>query len=280
MVAENRGNMSKSYAGNRRQKLLDQLQLRRSYLDKQRRTLARCIARAPEGNLRITKVRGRDSYYLRTDSADLNGKYIPKKNTELIRKLAQKDYNIKAMNAIDQEQKAIDAFLNAQTSLPEELYYELSPARRKLVTPIEQTDEEFIREWLSEVYDTSSAYEINTDLVTKRGERVRSKSELIIANTLYEMGVPYKYERPLYLKGMGTVHPDFTVLNVRLRKVFFWEHQGMLDREEYAERTAQKMCAYVANGLLPGRDLILSYETKDWQLSTSVIEMIIKEFCL
>ena len=50
--------------------------------------------------------------------------------------------------------------------------------------------------------------------------------------------------------------------------------------EEYAELTARKMCAYVANGYLPGRDLILSYETKECQLSVPVIEMIIREFCM
>ena len=272
--------MKNIYAGNRRQVILDQLRLRRSDLEKMCKILTKHVARAPEGSLRINKVRGRDCYYLRTDSNDLNGRYISKKDMALIRKLAQKDYDIKALNAIDLERKAIDAFLKAQSPLPEEIFYDLSPARRELVTPIEATDEDFVKAWLAEEYDTSSAREINTDLITNRGERVRSKSELIIANILYALGIPYKYECPLYLEGMGIVHPDFTILNVRLRKVLYWEHQGMLDREEYAELTARKMCAYVANGYLPGRDLILSYETKECQLSVPVIEMIIREFCM
>ena len=35
--------------------------------------------------------------------------------------------------------------------------------------------------------------------------------------------VPYHYEAPLYLKGRGIIHPDFTVLNIRTRQEYYWE---------------------------------------------------------
>lgn len=47
-------------------------------------------------------------------------------------------------------------------------------------------------------------------ILTDRGERVRSKTEKIMADYFYRKGIEYKYEQPIYLKGLGTVYPDFS----------------------------------------------------------------------
>lgn len=65
--------------------------------------------------------------------------------------------------------------------------------------------------------------ESTSEFYTAKGEKVRSKSEVIIADVLSREGIPYRYEYPLYLKGIGKVHPDFTVLNVKQRKEIYWE---------------------------------------------------------
>jgi len=70
------------------------------------------------------------------------------------------------------------------------------------------------------------------ELYTAKGERVRSKSEIIIADSLMRAGVPYRYEFPIILNGYGKIYPDFTVLNVGLRKELYWEHLGMMDDSE------------------------------------------------
>lgn len=51
-------------------------------------------------------------------------------------------------------------------------------------------------------------------------ERVRSKSEKILADYFYRRKIPYKYECPLTLKGVGTVYPDFTFLSPKTKKKF------------------------------------------------------------
>lgn len=53
--------------------------------------------------------------------------------------------------------------------------------------------------------------------IRETDERVRSKSEVIIADILNQEGIPYRYECPLQLKGWGKVYPDFTVLSERER---------------------------------------------------------------
>ena len=49
-----------------------------------------------------------------------------------------------------------------------------------------------------------------SNYITDAGERVRSKSELVIANLLYKNNIPYMYECPLKINN-NTVYPDFTV---------------------------------------------------------------------
>ena len=95
---------------------------------------------------------------------------------------------------------------------------------------------------------------------------VRSKSELIIANILYknrEM-LKYKYERPLELmieRHTQTIYPDFTILNVRTGKLVYWEHAGRMDDPRYAANFVKKINTYIDNEIIPGKDLIVTYET-------------------
>ncbi|MBQ9321830.1 MAG: hypothetical protein IJ239_05705, partial [Eubacterium sp.] len=71
----------------------------------------------------------------------------------------------------------------------------------------------YIRNWLDIQYPKKGFSEEGPEFYTSKGERVRSKSEVIIADTLARMGVPYRYEFPIRFSGTGTFHPDFTVLN-------------------------------------------------------------------
>ena len=53
----------------------------------------------------------------------------------------------------------------------------------------------------------------------EKGERVRSKSEKIIADKLYMLGIPYRYEYPLVLDGnykLNTYEKNAIYLGVQL----------------------------------------------------------------
>ena len=70
---------------------------------------------------------------------------------------------------------------------------------------------------------------------------------------------------------MGNIYPDFTVLNVRTRKEMLWEHFGMMDEPEYAEKAVQKIMTYEQNNIFPGENLILTYETRKNPLNQKTI---------
>ncbi|MCB9920221.1 MAG: AAA family ATPase [Planctomycetes bacterium] len=85
---------------------------------------------------------------------------------------------------------------------------------------------------------------------TKRGDLVRSKSEVIIANELFSQGIDrYAYEQPLKLSSGAIRYPDFTIIDHDTGETFYWEHLGMLHNPEYAARWERKLAAYRESGI-------------------------------
>ena len=51
---------------------------------------------------------------------------------------------------------------------------------------------------------------------TKKNELVRTKSEMMLADMYYELGIPYRYEAQLLLKNGKKKYPDFTLLKTKI----------------------------------------------------------------
>ena len=85
---------------------------------------------------------------------------------------------------------------------------------------------------------------------TARGEMVRSKSEVIIADHLANHDIEYGYEQPLTIQGV-TKYPDFTIEDMESGLTFYWEHCGMLHVPSYRRRWEEKLEWYRAQGILP-----------------------------
>lgn len=109
------------------------------------------------------------------------------------------------------------------------------------MNPIVEPVEEFVRRWEEFQYKGKGFEEDDPEFYSDKGERVRSKSKVIIADLLNREGIPYRYECPIYLKGLGLRYPDFTTLNIRKRKEIYWEHFGRMDDPLYAENAKLQM---------------------------------------
>ncbi len=237
------------------------------------------VERAPKGVLNIAKSGNRVQYYFKRDSKDTIRKYLKNKDKKLVKVLCQKDYDIKLIQVAEKELRELIRLRNNYPKVTSEQIYEtLNIDRRKYVTPIEFPDEEYIKEWCSSEFESKMFREGDPEYYTESGERVRSKSEILIANTLKKYNIPYKYEAPLFLKGIGVVYPDFTVLNVRQRKEFYWEHMGMMDNFDYAENALHRINIYERNKIFPGKSLIISHETRKEPINLRSIENIIEEY--
>lgn len=257
------------------------LSARKQYLSKLKEEKLKSLAAAPPGSLRLCRNEKRVQFYHKTTAGDHVGNYIRQQNIQLAQALAQKDYDQKVLRSIESELHAIQSFLKTFPELPVESIYEtLHPTRQALVTPIREPDAQYIQNWQAMEYQKKPFADDAPELYTTNGERVRSKSEIIIADLLHRENIPYRYEYPIHLPGFGKVHPDFTVLNVTSRKEIYWEHLGMMDDPTYAEKALQKIAAYEQAGIFPGESLILTHETKQNPINQKLVLLMIRRYLL
>jgi hypothetical protein len=106
---------------------------------------------------------------------------------------------------------------------------------------------------------------------TERGEKVRSKSEAIIANILNNLGLDYRYEYPIEgNEWPGIRRPDF-VLFSKNHKPLLWEHLGMLDDPDYCARWDAKLEWYRANGFTEGINLFVTRDETGGGLDSQLL---------
>jgi hypothetical protein len=159
------------------------LKERKEYLQQLVKEKNQALQKAPEGWLRTCKHREGWQYYYRNNPKDSNGCYIKEQDMKFAKCLAQRDYDRKLVNTAEQEIKAIDKYFQVMPkTIAEDIYPTLHPARQSIITPIRETDVAYIRKWESVEYKVKEFSEDAPELYTLRGERVRSKSEMLIAD--------------------------------------------------------------------------------------------------
>jgi hypothetical protein len=105
---------------------------------------------------------------------------------------------------------------------------------------------------------TSSPFAEHLIHRTDDGRLVRSKSELVIANMLYGMGIKYEYER--ICEGTvepGVLRPDFSFATPD-GDLILWEHLGLLHLDDYRRGWEWKQKWYEKNGFVLGKTLFTS----------------------
>ncbi|MGN1165878.1 MAG: hypothetical protein ACI4S2_05615 [Lachnospiraceae bacterium] len=265
--------------------LFNELQKKEKELSMLCAQLQEHLQHAPEGKLRISHKRGKPIYYHRTcfkksDPKSL-GKYIRKEDIALAQRLAQKGYEENLLEDIEEQLKAIQKCLQSyDVNALTRAYEKMSQDRKALVKAHILPDDIYAEMWQEEEYSSKGFTANDPEIYTEKNERVRSKSEKILADKFYMKGIPYKYEYPLVLQGYGTVYPDFTILNKRTRKIFYLEHLGMMDDETYAEKAMLKIETYERNGIYPGKQLILTHEMRNRPLNIKIVEGMIEEFLI
>ena len=231
------------------------------------------LDQAPDGSLVLSKSNGSTQYFLKTSSTQKRGTYIEKKNQTLIRELAQKDYDQRILKEIEQQLLHFRSMLKhiPRRGLPD-IFDHLPPQRKALVNPYFLSNEEYKKQWLEVTYKGKSFSDESPCYITENGEMVRSKVEKIIADKLFMMKLPYRYEYPLKLKDLGIVYPDFTILKITTREEIYWEHLGMMDNPSYCQKAIQKLHTYGRNGIYPGKNLIVTFETIQTPLDMRWVE--------
>ena len=240
----------------------------------------------PEGYLKAVLVQNKEGnayqYYHRQKKNDPTGKYIGKADTKLAKQLAQKEYYEKALKVAEKEKDLICRFLqHSDEDALLKVYTEMSEGKRILVEPYVLPDNEYARRWQAKPFVGGKFSADDPAYYTKRGDRVRSKSEQIIADRLFDAGIPYRYEYPFTYESYGEkkqILTDFTALNLRTRSVYRWEHFGRMDDPNYRRTFFWKQSIYSQNDCIPGVGIIFTFEDNDNPLDARYVDKIIEKY--
>lgn len=228
----------------------------------------------PDGKLVHVKAADGERYYVEVRDGERAVRRGITRRPELVATYARKEYLRKALDIIDHDVRTLERAVRRYKRFdPEEVVGSLSSAYRDLpldafyhplvdmvALSLDATDEQRIAshaQWGAQELEPSGYLSEGRTLRTSRGERMRSKAEVLIAETLYSYGIPFRYEQELQV-GHMTFHPDFTFEGAG-GKEFYLEFCGMMDNPAYVESHKRKRSAYEAAGIAEWRNIIYLY---------------------
>lgn len=230
------------------------------------------VKSAPDGTLRIKQGK----YFCMIKGKGLH--YIPKKECEMIKRLAQKEYDLKLVKRHTLEMKIVNTLLSFIERYPvSALFSRLKPERQHLVEPVFITS----AEWKSVRYKHKEFKKGDSVLKTPGGIRMRSKSELLIAGLLEEAGIAYRYEYPFEVKTgkmQKCFHPDFYCFDPESHREFVWEHFGLMDDTSYRLSAEEKLMIYTFSGVFNDKNLVVTFEEKEHPFNPDEIQKKLMSF--
>ena len=263
----------------------EQRNLLASYTNEYRR----CFKPDDGSHLVCCRNNGKHTYYRAYRE---NGRRIRKsisRDQDAINALARKEYLRIAIDSLRSNLDALDASCNtlrdlgfetiraqmsgAYTGLPEESFFANRDDRYGDLSAEAERRTEKHREWGRQPYEKSTYRPEGLRFLTSAGFRVRSKSEQHIVEQLVNHGVPFRYEQVIHINDRK-YSADFTFRD-RNMELFYWEHAGMMDSPGYAERHSRKMDIFERIGIVPWKNLIITYDI-DGVINVPMIKGIIE----
>lgn len=254
-------------------KYAQELEARIAYLKKKQESLPREL-------IKFTKKGDYVQYYLRKPNHRIE--YIPTKNKARINALVNAHYIRRTLPKLKKNLKAAKSFLLYHSGIEEKELAESLPLQmQKINSSLFECRAASIEKWLHQEYTRNPYKPEGLIHDTNRGEMMRSKSEVMIANKLYSYELPYLPEPCVYLKTINRdAYPDFLILNPLTMEEIIWEHFGMMGDVEYARAACRKIQIYQDNGYILGKNFIATFESEGAPLTLGQIDHCIKNYLL
>ena len=192
------------------------------------------------------------------------------KDQQMVKRLAVKSVKRHLKPLLERNVKALEEFIKNYKPFDPYAFKYIDLAGGKYLP------EGFLDIWKWDADTTAGNYHHNTfrpeNLIftTRRGERVRSKSEVFIADMLNSLGINYRYDGGLLLEGKW-YYPDFQFIHPVTHQLITIEHLGMVDDPKYIERNLEKLSVYARNGLVLEENFFITWETHDDPLTPQKI---------
>ena len=272
-------------------------------LEKERQIINKALRKLPRGTLRIWRngggriMRFREYYYEKEKKLKSLGREDP-----LVYALAHKKYLTEKLRRIEENIRVIQKSGRRLLSLdPADILASL-PAHYDLLDPVRVIDPDSFRpkDYPNPVFDKSilprpaalkligqsaeewartpyAANTINLHLkihTTSRGILCRSKNEVLLLEGYDALGIPYHYDEVVLLEDRY-VSPD-TIFPSRSGRLIYHEHAG-LRTDGYLADMKDKLQAYISCSIIPGDNLIVTFDHDDGGINMELIMQLIKD---
>ena len=124
----------------------------------------------------------------------------------------------------------------------------------------------WVRDTLAGNYKTNP-YPKKKPQETKCGHIVRSKSEMLWDDILFDLALLFRYDSAIRLKSGRVIFADFVVLHPRENRLVIIEHFGKMSEPQYALDTLERIKNYADSGYTIGRDFFYTMESLDQPLT-------------
>ncbi len=254
--------------------ILKYISLEKVRLLKKKQNLLTVLDSFPSGQLCLKKNGTYCQWYILTDNKRT---YLPKAEKQLAQKLAYKELLLNQLEHINAQLNALSTFEQhypvEEKSRTTEAISELALFDSPDLTVFRKSHA--AESWAAENYEKNAEYPESLTIPTKSGIYVRSKSERIIADELFDNDIPFRYEQALIL-GDVKMFPDFTILHTdSTRDITIWEHFGLMNSSAYVNNVKLKLGTYFDAGFIPGHNLIITFESKQCPLNSNLVSLLV-----
>ncbi|MEA4923475.1 MAG: hypothetical protein VB031_09030 [Eubacteriaceae bacterium] len=235
----------------------------------------------PEGSLiKVGKSRGKTKYgsleyYQKGDGRKQKRTVIDSAEVE---KLARKKYLRESVFRVKKNIAFLERIVKEQISVaPSDIVVSLPGVYKTLPGSAFFPKESAAHRWAAEKYVMNPKKPEGRRLVSPAGYKVRSKSELIISQQLFNRNVPHRYEPLMTDLGWDLRYsPDFAVMRPADGKLFIWEHCGLTTDPDYMFRFRKKIDDMHEMGIHESKNLIITYDDEKGNIDLPDIVAIIE----
>lgn len=212
------------------------------------------------------------SYYDVMRSGSKGKKYLGNENNEQVLNVKRYRYADKALELLEEDIRLLEHLIDNYVSPEYKNINDLLPAvyQTNLLSAVSSCSvrgdipQEAI-EWKERLQAEKAKYPLfRPEQLTREaldGTKMRSKSEVLIANFLILAGIPFVYEAPLFINGENLL-PDFMILSlIDLSTVIIIEHQGMIFSDNYVDKFIRSLRLYLhTTEWVPNHNLFFTFD--------------------
>ncbi len=232
------------------------------------------LSKLPPGQLSMRKSEGKNCY-VQVIPANADGKRVRRgitKDKVMVQELARKKYLQKSLQFLENNIPLLEKLVAIHKAPTAENIIEALSATR---AQLQLTEESFLpkekqqNQWADADFEQSTYNLSEKKHITARGLKVRSKSEVIIAEKLDAYKIPFRYEQMVHIENQS-LSPDFVIL--KKEELVYWEHCGLVTDPQYMKHHKWKLQMYEKAGIVPWKNLIVTYDDENGNLDARIIE--------